>query len=355
MDVKETLLSFKKEIDFEIEAYLNKVIKESSKQDRFITDAIRNVKKIILAGGKRLRAAFMYYGYIAAGGKEREKILKTAVSIELIHIFLLIHDDIIDRDSIRHGVKTINETYAELGKRIFPKSDYKHFGNSMGIVIGDIIAGFGNQILFNSNFRDDLVMRALHRLQSITSYTAIGEAQDVYMEFKGKASEKEIMKMYENKTAKYTIEGPLYLGAILAGAEGKLLEGLSKYAIPVGIAFQIQDDILGVFGSEKKMGKAVGADVREGKQTILTAKVRQKYNRNQKNIFEKALGNPNLNKKDLEQFQKIIVETGTLDHAQKKSSELVNQGKAELEKIDINKEAEEFLMGIADYLVSREV
>lgn len=302
-----------------------------------------------------MRAALMYYGYVGAGGKEKEKILKTAVSIELIHIFLLIHDDVIDRDQKRHGMDTIHHIYSKLGKKLFCNLDYRHFGNSMGIVIGDIVAGLGNQIIFDSKFDSDLIMKALSKLQSIISLTAIGEAQDIYMEFKGKAAEAEILKMYENKTARYTMEGPLHLGALLAGAEEGMLKSLSAFAIPTGIAFQIQDDILGVFGSEKKMGKSVGADVKEGKQTILVSEARKNYDKSQKIIFERIFGNPNLIEKDLKEFQKIIIDTGALEYARKLSFKLVEEGKRELRKVEINQEAKNFLAGIADYLIKREI
>src|SRR4030042_6057598 len=110
------------------------------------------------------------------------------------------------------------------------------------------------------------------------------------MEYKKKTTEKEVLKMYEYKTAKYTIEGPLHLGAILAGADDKLLKTFSAYAIPVGIAFQIQDDILGLFGDEKKLGKPVGSDIRQGKFTILAAKAVEKASGKQKKIIKNILG-----------------------------------------------------------------
>jgi geranylgeranyl diphosphate synthase, type I len=355
MNIKESLSSFKQEIDLEIGLYLDKAMAEAEKKDPFIADSIRNVKKFILAGGKRLRAALMYYGYIGAGGKEREKIFKTTVSIELVHAFLLIHDDIIDRDLKRHNVETIHYTYTKMGKRIFPRSDYAHFGNSVGIILGDMIGAMGNQIIFDSKLDPTLIIKALSKLQAIVSMTVIGEAEDMYIEYKGEATEKEIMRMYENKTAKYTIEGPLHLGAILAGADDEILKAISKFAVPVGIAFQIQDDILGIFGSEKKIGKFVGSDIQEGKQTILVAKAKEKMNREQKNEFRKIFGVKNISKNDVKIFQKIMVDTGSLEYAENLSRKLVEQGKEQLEKIKFKKEALDFLCGMADYLIQREV
>lgn len=355
MNFQETLNDFKWKVNAELETYFNKTIKTAEQKDAFIADSLRCVKKLTLAGGKRLRAALMYYGYLACGGKEEKEMIKTSASIELIHIFLLIHDDIIDRDLKRHGVDTIHYTYEKIGKKIFPQSDNEHFGKSMAIIIGDMIGALGNQIIYNSNFNPELVMKALSKLQSIVFLTVIGQSQDLYIEYKRAATEKEILKMYENKTAKYTIEGPLELGAILGGASDETLKKIGSYAIPIGIAFQIQDDILGIFGSEEKIGKSVGADIKEGKQTILLSKAREKADKEQKKRLEIIFGNKSITKSEVEEFQKIIIKTGSLEYAKNLSAKLINEGKKELEKLEIKSEAKDFLLGMADYMMSREV
>lgn len=355
MDFKETLQGFKNKIDREIAVYLDKTIKETEKRDAVITDALRYVKKLTLAGGKRIRPALMYYGYIGAGGKEKEKMLKTAVSIELIHMFLLVHDDIMDRDCERHSMDTINMRYEKLGKKFFPEKDPKHFGNSMALTIGDMMAAIGNQIIFNSKFNEKMIMKALSKLQSIVSYTVIGQIKDFYIEYKGKATAKDVLEMYEYKSAKYTIEGPLHLGVILGGMEEKYLAEISKYAIPVGIAFQIQDDILGIFGNGKKMGKKVGSDIEEGKMTILVVKAREKASKEQRKLLDELLGRKNLTIKEIELFRKVIRETGSLEYAKNLSFEYIKKGKEALDKIGMKKESKDFLLGMADYMIQREV
>jgi geranylgeranyl diphosphate synthase type I len=213
----------------------------------------------------------------------------------------------------------------------------------------------GNQVIFESGFKAERVMRALSKLQAIVSMTVVGEAQDVYIEYKGKASEKEILAMYENKTAKYTVEGPLHLGAILGGATEEMTKGLSRYAIPLGIAFQMQDDILGVFGNEGKLGKKVGADVIEGKQTILVARAKAKADARQKKIIDALLGKKDLTKAELKIFQGVVRETCAFDYAKNLSYELVLEAKRELAKLKINDEAKKFLSDVADYMIEREL
>lgn len=355
MDAKKTLAEYKQKVEPELEAFFEKVISENRKSDKNIADALSHAKKITMSGGKRARAAFMYYGYLAAGGKNKKEMLKASISIELIHSFLLMHDDVIDCDELRHGVKTMHTYYAEAAKKHIKNKDANHFGNSIAIIIGDILGAFGNRVLFEAKFDPKTVVKALRKMQDIVSCTAIGEAQDVYIENKGQATEKEVMQMYENKTAKYTIEGPLHLGAILAGADRNFLQMLSEYSIPAGIAFQIQDDILGVFGQVKKIGKPVGSDVRQGKQTILVAKALKNADRAQTKILKNCLGNTNLTEKDLDQFRQVIVETGSLAYAQKMAEKLIMEAKEKIGRASMQKEAKEFLLDIADYMLNREV
>ncbi len=355
MDFQESLFGFKKRVDKELRLCFDKTIKETKSQDAVIADALKYVKELTLSGGKRIRPALMYYGYVGAGGKDKERMLRTAISIELVHMFLLIHDDIIDRDFERHGKETLNSRYSKIGKRFFPGKDSDHFGNSMALIVGDMVAALGNQIIFESGFNEKLIMKALSNLQSIISYTVIGEVKDFYIEYKGKASEKEVMDMYEYKTAKYTIEGPLHLGAVLGGADSKMLKGISDYSIPLGIAFQIQDDILGVFGNEKKLGKKVGSDIKEGKMTILVTKARENGDKKQRKMLDEILGKRDLAGSDIENFRNIIRETASLDYANRKAMELISDGKNALAKLNFKKETKEFLLGMADYMVQREV
>lgn len=356
MEIKAFLADFKKEIDREIEAYFDEVIGKTAKRDFPTSEALKNVKRMVLSGGKRLRPALMYHSYLGAGGKYKKRMLKTAVSVELIHFFLLIHDDIMDRDFKRHGRDTIHFAYQKMAKKIFPKKDSAHFGNSMAIIIGDMVGALGNQIIYNSDFDPALVVKALHKLQDVVSCTVIGQAKDLFMQNGGKAKEKDVLEMYEYKTAKYTFEGPLHLGAILGGADEKTLAGITKFSVPLGIAFQIKDDILGLFGSEKKIGKPVGSDIKEGKQTILLVKACEKCSREQKKILESILGKKDISAKEIKTFQKIILETGALEYADDLIKEKIVESKKEIEKMEsMNSESKEFFLAIADYVGSREV
>jgi geranylgeranyl diphosphate synthase, type I len=358
MEAIELLKKYKKEVDKKLESYFQENIKKAKKTDPLAEQAVEMIRDFTLAGGKRLRPALVYYGYLAAGGEKNQEIIKASMSIELLHSFLLIHDDIIDRDELRHGIKTIHENFREIGEKIKSKMDPVHFGNSMAILVGDIAASMGNEILFVSEFSSEIKIEALKKLQAIVYITAPGEMVDVYLEAKGEATEGEIMRMYEGKTARYTFEGPLHLGAMLAGKnlEDSFLKQLTDYSIPLGNAFQLRDDILGIFGDEKKLGKPVGSDIAEGKQTLLTVKALERVGEGQKERLWSLLGKNDINKDEIEEFRKIIIETGALDYANNLCQELVKKALSSLEKINIkNEEAKVFLQGIADYIIKRQV
>ncbi len=356
MDIQAVLKEYKQQFDIELAIYFDKVIAEVREKDVFVADALEYIKTFALSGGKRLRSTLMYYGYVAAGGQDKEKMIKAALSVELIHIFLLIHDDIIDRDALRHGVETVHVRYGKLGKKLFPHIEGDHFGNSIALIMGDMVHALGNQVLFESPFDPALILKALSKLQSIVALTVIGQTKDVYIEYAKQATEGEILRMYEYKTARYTVEGPLHLGVILAGGDTSLLEGLSRYAIPLGIAFQIQDDILGIFGSEEKLGKPVDSDIVEGKWTMLVASAMQTLNPEEKKEFSIILNKGiALTPEDADRFRALVRQSGALTYAQTKAKQCISEGRqAVLELKGIDAEARSFLIGVADFMMQRE-
>ncbi|NTU67044.1 MAG: polyprenyl synthetase family protein [Candidatus Moranbacteria bacterium] len=356
MDAIELLKSYKDKVDPLLGDYFSLKIKESEKMDPLAKQALKMLEDFTLSGGKRVRPALVYYGYLAAGGRDGEAIIKASMSIELTHVFLLIHDDIIDKDAKRHGVDTIHERYKKISKRHFPKKDAEHFGNSMAMLVGDMAAAMGNEIIFRSDFPAKIILDALDKLQEIVYKIVPGEMKDVYLEMRGNATEKEILDMYEGKTSSYSFEGPLHLGAALAGKKGKdLADKFSRYSMAVGKAFQIRDDILGVFGEEKKIGKPVGSDIIEGKQTILVARALANGNKRQIAGIRKLLGKKDLTKSDLEDFRNLIKETGALAYSEKLMEKLVSESLEALKGIGFkNQEARTFLEGIARYMVERQ-
>ncbi|MBZ9571905.1 polyprenyl synthetase family protein [Patescibacteria group bacterium] len=352
MEIKRELDYLKKEIDERLKLYFEKKIKETKKISPIISKMVADIGEFILRGGKRIRPIFFHYGYLAAGGKNKKEILDASLSIEIIHNYILIHDDIIDRDEFRRGKPTIHQKYKKIYRKI--SKEAKHLGISAGIVTGDLTSLFGYEILTKSKFPESLKLKALERLSQILIDVFIGEILDVFLGISRQLKKDEIFKILEYKTARYTIEGPLHLGAILAGADQRLLKELTDYAIPLGIAFQIQDDILGIFGDKKKTGKPLGSDLKEGKQTLLIFKAKKSTNQKQRKIIDRALGNPHLTKNQLEKVREIIIKTGSLNFSQNLAKELVLKSKTSIRKSIFPFLVKEFLIGISDYIIERE-
>jgi len=356
MNFEQTLGGLKVAIDRELEHYFNIAIADAVKKDALIAEALEQTKKIALAGGKRIRGALLAQAYFGVGGKERKKIIKVAAAIEFVHLFLLVHDDIIDRGELRHGQKTLHEIFGEKKQKNISKDDSKHFGQSVAIIVGDMLYAIAIKVILEAGFAFEDCTKTILKLQEIVSTTIIGQSQDIAIEFRKKASEEEVLAMYENKTARYTFEGPLYLGAMLAGcSDKKTLKALSLYALPIGTAFQIQDDILGVFGNEKKMGKSVASDIEEGKLSLMVLNAQKFATKIQRKKMDQILGKKKLTNAQIKSFKDILLATNSLEYAQNLAKKYFADGKKEIEKIILLPEAKKFFMSLVVYLEKREI
>ncbi len=353
-DVKLTLKQYQARINSELEKFFDKKIQRVKGISPHIIELTKNLREFTLRDAKRIRPILLIFGYKCIKDPKNESdILKAALAAELMESFLLIHDDIIDNDSIRRKKPTLHKIYEERSKRY--NTDHTHFGKSMAIIGGDILATLGSEILLSTNFKDSLKLKAIEKFNRVVINTGFGELLDVISEVDNKISEKDILKIHELKTAKYTIEGPLHIGAILAGAKEKHLSILSKYAIPLGKAFQIQDDILGMYGDQKKTGKPVGSDLKEGKKTLLILKALEKSNLKDRLKIKRALGNKKLTTRQLNQIRKIIMDTGSLQYSKDMAKQLAEKAKSAISRSSFKKEGKEFLIQIADYIINRDL
>ena len=310
------------------------------------------LKEFSMRGGKRIRPALLYHGY-ACFAKPHDEVLNASLSIELVQSYFLIHDDIMDKDDLRRNGPTIHKSY----ENIFQKKrikDSKHLGLSLAICAGDLACALANQILANTLFSPHEKSRAFAKLNTMIAKVIHGQVLDVSFPYRKNLTEQDLLGMYALKSATYTVEGPLHVGALLAGAKTQNLRQLSAYAIPLGIAFQIQDDILGMFGTEKQIGKPVTSDVEHGKKTLLILNALEKGDTRQKKFIDSVLGRK-CSSNQHEQLKKIIVETGALGYCKDYSKNLVMKAKSALLKIRLRNEGKQFLFGIADYLIQREL
>jgi geranylgeranyl diphosphate synthase, type I len=330
----------------------------SDKEQTLSYHMLNHIKEHNLRPAKRLRGSFIYYAYKMFGGKDEESILEAAMSIELVHTALLMHDDFMDQDNTRRGKPTSHEYFKEDHEENHFKGDAKHYGESMAVTVGDTALCLGYEILAKSNFSPDKKIDALTRLLRGITNTTYGQAYDVTLESMGKASEGDIIDVHRAKTGIYTYENPLHIGAILAGAKDDDLKILTKYAEAGGVAFQLQDDILGLFGSPEKTGKPAHSDLRQGKMTLLIIKAFEKANEEQKNILNRLWGKRDLTDKEAGEARKIVIDTGSLDYSKKISVKWAKQAQRAIPLMrekGWDNEGIDYLDGIAQYMVEREM
>lgn len=354
MDVLAELKIFQVQFQKVLQRYLTekkRQTREMLPQSQALVGAVAN---FIGSPGKRLRPAFMVYGYRAAGGRENERILGASIALELLHSFALIHDDIMDRSPLRRGAPAVHEQFSREHRQKNWKGDAGHYGTSQAILAGDLALSWADDILHQSGFPQKLLEHAIERYALMKTELILGQYLDLLYANTGRQLTKpEIELIQTYKSSRYTIGHPLLLGAILAGAEEGLQKTLSRYAIPLGRAFQIHDDILGTFGSLKEVGKPTNSDIREGKQTILFYLARQRANPTEGQVLEAVLGNPRATSNEVQQVKEIILKTGALQEAREQAATLTRQARRALQGTDLEEKVREFLAAVTDYLVKR--
>ncbi len=319
-----------------------------------IDDFINNTQNVS-TGGKRLRGALVYFSYIMLGGKSIKEIIKVAAAVELTHSYILVDDDIMDKSALRRGVKTIHTVYKELHESKYKYAESQHFGHSIAIIGGIFLCHVASNLLLNTKFDNQLKLTAQQKLNNCIIETSFGQVLDLFGEvLEDKVDEEYIKVVQKFKTSKYTYENPLHLGAMFAGGTSKDFNALTKYAIPAGIAFQMQDDILGMFGEEDVIGKPADSDLKEGKHTLLISYALKNSTSLDREYILNALGNSRIGRPALEKVRKLIKKSGALEYSQELARKFVKEA---IEVVNKQKEwlpeGKQFLTEIAEYSISR--
>jgi len=290
---------------------------------------------ILVNGGKRLRP-FILSKIANFYGMDFESSFPASASVELIHNFSLIHDDIMDKDKIRHGKPTVHEAY----------------GLDFAILSGDLLfaLAFKSLQMLKGKVKKDRILKSYNELSSATVKLAIGQGLDIHLSRNKIFDQNKTIKMIQYKTSAL-FEASCVIGALISNAKMKEVEKIRKFARYSGIAFQIKDDILGTFGDEKITGKPVGNDLREGKKTLIVIHAFNHGNSLLKNKLEKVLGNPLASNDDIKSLIDDLKNIGSYDYAMEKSKYYLNLAKRHLE--DLRKDLADFLYSFGEFLVER--
>lgn len=357
MNAKEILTNFVPVIDKKLAEFWGTEIGRNfgynEHQKRLVKYMLEHAAEHSLRSSKRLRGAFTYYGYLL-GKTVDERIWNAAMGVELVHTALLMHDDFMDQDEVRRGKPTSHKYFEEGDKK---------YGENMAVDLGDGVLEIGQELLLSSDFEDKLVRRATLKMLRGVTQTVWGQAYDVTLEkILDSVSEDDVIVLHKAKTAIYTYENPLYIGAILAGLEGEVFDILTEYSMDGGVAFQLQDDILGVFGDPEKTGKSANSDLLQGKVTLLILKTFKDGSAKQVEDLKKVWGSARQTKiasqEDIDRAKKAIADCGSLQYSRDISREYARKAAKTAEKLrglNLNTEAIDFIQGIAEYMVEREV
>ncbi|GAA1313118.1 polyprenyl synthetase family protein [Saccharothrix xinjiangensis] len=230
---------------------------------------------LVLAGGKRVRPTFAWWGWRAAGGPVRgpaaDATVRALVALELLQGGALVHDDVMDRSATRRGRPTVHTAFTARHHRGRWAGDPRHYGDSVAILVGDLALVWADDALAAAGLDTAALDRAREPWRAMRTEMIAGQHLDLLAGARRDESLEKALRVARLKTAAYTVERPLHLGAALAGAPQELVDALRSYGRDVGVAFQLRDDLLGVFGDTGITGKPVGDDLREGKRTALMA------------------------------------------------------------------------------------
>ncbi len=264
-----------------------------------------------VSGGKRFRAAFCWWGHhaVTPEADDETAVLRAAASLELLHASALVHDDLMDASDTRRGRPATHRGFAQEHVRAGWRGDPEQYGAAAAILLGDLLLAWSDEMLRHCGLAPERVSAAMDVFDLCRSEVIAGQFLDVSVQARGRADVEAAMTVLRYKSAKYSIERPLHVGAALAGAGPETRESLSGFGLPLGEAFQLRDDLLGVFGDPATTGKPAGDDLIEGKRTVLVALALDAAPPADAARLDSALGSA-LSADEVAELRRIIVESG---------------------------------------------
>jgi geranylgeranyl diphosphate synthase, type I len=331
-----------------IVAILDEQISRWETVDPDLGEPLAALRSLVLAGGKRLRPAFCHWGYVGAGGAPDDSLVADAgAALELLHTFALVHDDVMDGSSLRRGLPSIHRRFITRHDDAAWRGEARRFGEGAAILVGD----------FAFVYADMLFGEAPPEARAVFDELRVELCVGQYLDLVGTASASrdpvQAARIERYKSGKYTVERPLHLGAALAGRLDELAPTLSAFGLPAGEAFQLRDDILGVFGDSEVTGKPVGDDLREGKLTPLVAIAAACVDEAGSELLA-LLGRSDLSGADVHRLQDLFVDCGALEEVEQAIERLVDEALEALAVAPITPDARAVLEELGTYVAWRD-
>ncbi|TWE13000.1 polyprenyl synthetase family protein [Rudaeicoccus suwonensis] len=313
----------------------------------------------LLSGGKRLRAGFFYWGYRAFGRDSSDALVRAATSLEVFQAAALLHDDVMDDSDVRRGMPAAHRRLAQVHRERHLAGDSDRFGQAGAILAGDLCLNWTDEIYTTSGLPDDELARGRKVFNTMRTQLMGGQYLDVVesaQTWRGASHEERVARaraVIRFKSAKYTVEQPVLIGASCAGADDASLAALSAYGLALGEAFQLRDDLLGVFGDPEATGKPAGDDLREGKRTVLIAYLLESATPGEAERFATVFGRPDIAPLDLDWLRDLCVRTGAVDRVEKLISSTADAARIALEDARVTPLGRQVLTELVDISTAR--
>jgi geranylgeranyl diphosphate synthase type I len=307
----------------------------------------------VLDGGKRLRPRFCYWGYRATGTADGEHIIRAAAALELLQACALVHDDVIDGSDTRRGAPAVHRRFATLHRSSGWYGDPERFGQAAAILLGDLALIWADSALAQSGFDPAALQRAAPVWDAMRVEVMCGQYLDVVEQARGGGSVERALRVARFKSAKYTIERPLHLGVALGDGSPTLTSAFSSYGLPLGEAFQLRDDLLGVYGDPEHTGKPAGDDLREGKRTVLVAYAIEAASDAQAEVLRSRLGDPQLDTNGVAVLRDVIATTGAVNRVEELITTRAGEAVQALDAADMDESARTALIELAATATTR--
>ncbi|CAM5521254.1 polyprenyl synthetase family protein [Streptomyces aurantiogriseus] len=318
-----------------------------------LRELIDTLHGFLFAGGKRIRPVMCLCGWYAADGRgDPEPVVRAAASLELFHTFALIHDDVMDNSDLRRGRSTVHRSLADLHRSRGGTGDADQFGRNAAVLLGDLALTLSDELLHTSLTPDQL-RAGLPVIDTMRTEVVFGQYLDLLGIGRPIGDLAHALELIRFKTAKYTVERPLHLGGALAGCSPAVADACTAYALPLGEAFQLRDDLLGAFGDPTATGKPAVDDFREGKCTVLMALAVARADQGQLRLLRSLVGRPDLTEEQADAVRAVLEATGARHAVERMIARRCRRALAALDRASFPRAATAVLRQLAYALSAR--
>ncbi|RKT82450.1 geranylgeranyl diphosphate synthase, type I [Saccharopolyspora antimicrobica] len=349
------------QVQRELTEFLRARRTEAAELDPAFGAAVAELADFVLSGGKRIRPTFAWWGWRAAGGSDEGPaaiaMLRAASALELLQACALVHDDLIDESDTRRGNPTVHRKFEQVHQESGFAGDDRQFGMAGAVLLGDLALSWADDMLHSAGIPPAALNRALRPWRAMRTEVLAGQYLDVLGQVRGDESPQAALRICQLKAASYTVQRPLEVGAEIAGASPAALEALRRFGSDIGVAFQLRDDLLGVFGDPEVTGKPAGDDLREGKRTLLIAEAAatalKQGDQEALDLLHGVLGDPDLDEQRVEQARQLLTRLGAVAAVEKQITDLTGSALLALHGADLAEPAASRLAELAVAVTDR--